>query len=281
MQSSRRCQTCLRSKWSIPNVEPPTRTPTWIIRKNKLMQPQEDLEFWDKGWKSDIARGPDHPNAPTWRNENDMRLMQFIRPYLPESGVAAEIGCGSGRLLARIGRERKLKLVAIDYAPAALELANETAKIFDVELETMQADAYATGLPDASFDFILSGGLLEHFDDPNRILAEMVRLLKPGGALYAGVVPRKLFSAHRPMHRWLGPKVYRTKNGPEKYAQWLKELGCVDIRTESKGVYPPLFHHLPTVPRRAIESAFRPLDGTWIADRLGYFFVFAARRPHN
>jgi ubiquinone/menaquinone biosynthesis C-methylase UbiE len=243
------------------------------------VQPQEDLDFWEKNWRSDATKGPDHPDAATWRNETDERIMAFVRPYLPTSGVVAEIGCGSGRLLARIGRERAVRLVAMDYAPTALDLVRESAKIFGMEVETVLADANATGLPDQSFDLILSGGLLEHFDDPRSILTEMVRLLKPGGAIYAGVVPRKLFSLHRPMHRWLGPKVYRTKHGPKKYVAWLEELGCVDVIAESKGVYPPLFHHLPTGPRRAIARVFSPLDGTWLADRLGYFFLVAGRRP--
>ncbi|MBA2269736.1 MAG: methyltransferase domain-containing protein [Chthoniobacterales bacterium] len=244
------------------------------------MQPKEDREFWNEGWKADIAKGPGHPDADTWGNERDERIMTFLRPYLPNNGgVVAEIGCGSGRVLCRIGRERPVKLVAMDYAPAALDLVQATAKIFNVEVESQLADAYATGLPDRSFDFILSGGLMEHFDDPERILAEMVRLLKPGGAVFAVVVPRKWFSLHRPLHRWLGPQVYRTKHGPEQYVKWLEELGCVDIKADAKGVYPPLFHNLPTAPRRAIERVFRPLDGTWLANRLGYFFLFAGRRP--
>src|SRR2546429_8591153 len=94
---------------------------------------KEDREFWEKNWKSDATKNPDDPDAPTWRNETDERIMTFIRPYLPASGVVAEIGCGSGRLLARIGRERPVKLVAMDYAPAALELVKESARIFGVE----------------------------------------------------------------------------------------------------------------------------------------------------
>jgi SAM-dependent methyltransferase len=120
--------------------------------------------------------------------------------------------------------------------------------------------------------------LIGHFDDPKVALAEMVRILKPGGVLFAAVVPRKWFSLHRPMHRWLGPQVHRTRYGQEHYARWLKELGCVDVVTEGKGAYPPLFHNLPTKPRRMIERVFRHLDGTWVADRLGYFFDVAGRR---
>lgn len=142
------------------------------------------------------------------------------------------------------------------------------------------ADVTNMGCADCTFDFILSGGLLEHFDDPRPALAEMVRTLKPGGVLFAAVVPRKLFSMHRPMPRWCGPQVYRTRYGRQQYAAWLKELGCVDVVSESKGLYPPLFHHLPTKPRRLIERVCRPLKGTWLADKLGYFFVFTARRPY-
>ncbi|MGH9365316.1 MAG: methyltransferase domain-containing protein [Thermoanaerobaculia bacterium] len=242
------------------------------------MQPQEDKNFWGKEWDSAIATGPAHPDARTWRNEIDERLMTFLRPYLPKGGQVAEVGCGSGRLLARIGRALPVTLTAVDYSPSAMELVEQSASVFRVKIRSVLADVTCIGFADRSFDLILSGGLLEHFDDPKSALAEMVRILKPGAALFAAVVPRKWFSLHRPMHRWLGPQVYRTRYGPRDYATWLKELGCVDVVTESKGLYPPLFHHLPAGPRRAIERVFRRLDGTAVADRLGYFFVVAGRR---
>lgn len=91
--------------------------------------------------------------------------------------------------------------------------------------------------------------------------------------------PRKWFSNHRPLHRWLGPQVYRTRYHARDYVRWLAELGLVDVVGRSKGVYPPLFHHLAAAPRRLIERAGRSLDGTWIADRLGYFFVLGGRKP--
>ena len=242
------------------------------------MQPKEDRDFWNKEWDSARAMGPEHPDAPTWANEINDRLMAFLRPYLPKGGRVAEVGCGSGRLLARIGRELPVSLTAVDYAASAMDLVSQSARVFGVKIRPVLSDVTAIGFADRSFDLILSGGLLEHFEDPRPALAEMVRILKPGGAIFATIVPRKLFSLHRPRHLWCGPHVYRTSYGRRQYAGWLKELGCVDIVAETKGVYPPLFHHLPTIPRRTIERVFRPLDGTWIADKLGYFFVFAARR---
>src|SRR5690349_10044695 len=88
----------------IPGVARSTRCRYRL--EGETVQPHADHDFWEKNWRSDTAKGPDHPDAPTWRNEIDARVLAFIRPYLPQRGVVAEIGCGSGRLLSRIGRER-------------------------------------------------------------------------------------------------------------------------------------------------------------------------------
>ena len=241
-------------------------------------QPDQDRVFWNNEWKT-IDESGYSPDARTWDNEREEMLMDFIRPFLPDTGTVAEVGCGKASMLARIGRERKqLKLVAVDYAEEALTLVQQSAKAFGVEITTYLDDVNNMKFPDKSFDFILSGGLMEHFKDPRPALAEMIRVLKPGGVFYAGVVPRKLFSLHRPLHIFLGPKVYRTTYGPELYAEWLRELGCSDVTTLSKGFYPPGLHRLPPDARVAVERAFRKFDGTWPADLLGYFFAVAARR---
>ena len=223
--------------------------------------------------------GIEPPDAPTWFNERDLMLMDFIRPYLPASGTIAELGCGSARLLARIGLERPgLKLVAVDYEESAIKLVQASSLVYGVPIETKLDDVNNLSFGAASFDMVLSGGLLEHFVDPRQALREMVRVLKPGGSFYASVIPRKLFSLHRPTHRWRGPNVYRTKHNAYKYAHWLRELGLVDVVPLTKGVYPPMFQFLPTRPRRFLEQALRPLDGSWLADRFGYFFVLGARK---
>ena len=240
-------------------------------------QPPDDRQFWAGQWD---AMGIEHPEAPTWFNDRDRMLLDFIRPYLPASGTIAELGCGSARLLARIGLERPaLRLVAVDYEESAIRLVQACSRVYGVPIETKLDDVNDLSFPGESFDMVLSGGLLEHFVDPTQALREMVRTLKPGGTFYAAVVPRKLFSLHRPMHRWKGPQVYRTTHNAYYYAERLRALGMVDVVPLTKGVYPPLFHHLPARPRRLIERTLRRLDGSWLADRFGYFFVLGARKP--
>lgn len=255
-------------------VDPTTPDP---VRDGGSSQPESDREFWREEW---TKMGIDPPDAPTWHNDIHAMLLDFIRPYLPESGTVAELGCGSARLLGLIGLEYPgFDLVAVDYEESALDLVRTTARVYGVEIDARIDDVTNLSFPDESFDMVLSGGLLEHFPDPRPALEEMVRTLAPGGGFFAAVVPRKWFSLHRPLHRWLGPQVHRTKYDAHQYAEWLRELGMVDVVPLSKGVYPPLFHHLPWRIRRVIERACRPLDGTWLADRLGFFFVVGARKP--
>jgi SAM-dependent methyltransferase len=256
-----------------------TRLPTDAPSDRAGNQPESDKDFWASQWASNSTEAP---NAPTWFNDRDRMLMDFIRPYLPSTGTVAELGCGSARLLARIGLERPaLKLVAIDYEPEATRLVQMSARAYGVNVEMFIDDVNHLKAADGSFDMVLSGGLLEHFIDPVPALKEMIRTLKPGGSFYAAVVPRKWFSIHRPLHRWLGPQVYRTTYNAYRYAAWLRELGMIDVVPLSKGVYPPLFQHLPAPIRGAIERTCRHLDGTMIADTLGYFFVLGARKPNG
>jgi ubiquinone/menaquinone biosynthesis C-methylase UbiE len=92
---------------------------------------------------------------------------------------ALELGCGTGlftRELAKTGAS----VTAIDLSPELLELAKAALPAANVDWRL--ADACATGLELASFDFVLGSSVLHHLDLKGA-LAEAWRLLKPGGQL--------------------------------------------------------------------------------------------------
>ena len=214
----------------------------------------------------------------------DETKVAHLRPLLPPSGTAVEIGAGSGRLLIRLGRERPYRLVALDYAPYAIRAVHENYRRASVEGYAIFGDARALPFPSASFDVVLSGGLLEHFRDPAVVLGEMARTLRPGGLFYADIVPRKVS-----LYRWaergrmaadehMAEGIYESDLTKAAWAKLVRGAGLKDVRVVSAGVYPPYTFagHERFVWRYG--DLLRALDGTAVADVLGFFYMVTAHK---
>lgn len=231
---------------------------------------------WDATWDARLGEAPPDLDRPDIENAIDAAKLAFLGTELPATGAAVEIGCGSARLLTRIALGRSLSLTGVDTSASALQLAIKTGARFGVAIRAIPADARKLPFDSGTFDVVLSGGLLEHFEDPQPVLSEMVRILKPGGLFYADVVPRKL-SLYRLKESprlirtpWMLPGVYESSFGPRFYAGALERLGCREIRVRSAGVYP----------RRGAqrwEPRTRWCDGTWLASLFGWYFMIKAR----
>ena len=88
------------------------------------------------------------------------------------------VGCGTGADLPLLPPE--VSVLATDISPAMLRRAARKARP-GIELDRM--DGHALALPDASFDAALLHMVLEVIPDPARCLAEIGRVLRPGGRL--------------------------------------------------------------------------------------------------
>lgn len=85
-----------------------------------------------------------------------------------------DLGCGTGACDIVISDKRPLaRITGVDLAPQGT-----TLPIF---CQFIQGEVTDTGLPDASFDYALSCEVLEHLDEPQKLIDEMYRLLRPGG----------------------------------------------------------------------------------------------------
>ena len=99
-----------------------------------------------------------------------------------------EVGAGSGRdglVLA----SRGAAVVSLDYSLPSLRLvAAQTAGIGS--LAVCCGDAFALPFADGTFDVVFHQGLLEHFRNPDDLIAENARVLKPGGIILVDVPQR-------------------------------------------------------------------------------------------
>ncbi len=93
-----------------------------------------------------------------------------------------ELGCGTAYVSAWLAR-RGARPVGVDVTPAQLETARQLQAEHGLEFPLLEADAASTGLPDATFDLVVSEYGASIWVDPHRWIPEAARLLRPGGWL--------------------------------------------------------------------------------------------------
>jgi ubiquinone/menaquinone biosynthesis C-methylase UbiE len=129
--------------------------------------------YWDKH-----ARNYDQQMA-FW----ERRLFADGRQWVCDQadGEVLEVAIGTGRNLAFYPKD--LRLTGIEFSPEMLKLARQEADRLGRTVDLRLGDAQALELPDASFDTVVCTLSLCAIPDDRRAVAEMRRVLRPGGRL--------------------------------------------------------------------------------------------------
>jgi ubiquinone/menaquinone biosynthesis C-methylase UbiE len=121
----------------------------------------------------------------------DIRLPRIN--VLKEVGIkpgfhVLDYGCGPGSYIVPLAElvGESGKIYALDIHPLAIQkVKGITSKKRLVNVETILSDCQ-TGLPDNSLDVVLLYDIFHHLSDPDRVLKELHRVLKPDGILSFG-----------------------------------------------------------------------------------------------
>ena len=110
----------------------------------------------------------------------------FVLGRLEPGETVVDLGCGAGTdlLIAAqmVGAEGRV--IGIDMTPAMLERARESAEALGLRnVEVHEALIETLPLPDASVDAVISNGVIDLVPDKDAVLAEIDRVLRPGGRL--------------------------------------------------------------------------------------------------
>lgn len=134
---------------------------------------QRQREVWDR-----YAR----------RYDREMRLWERVlfedaRSWVCSQAVGEvlEVAIGTGRNLPFY--PPGVRLTGLDLSPAMLEIARARAEDLDVVVDLREGDAHALPFPDSSFDTVVCAFSLCNIPDERRAIAEMHRVLRPGGLL--------------------------------------------------------------------------------------------------
>jgi ubiquinone/menaquinone biosynthesis C-methylase UbiE len=108
-------------------------------------------------------------------------LMDLLKDRADPAARLLEVGSGSGRILSSIrAADPALRLTGIDLSQEQTELAQRTHP----DIEFVCGNGESLPFADASFDYVIFFDYLEHIERPRASLAEMHRVLKPGGFLH-------------------------------------------------------------------------------------------------
>jgi|GEM_PF-3188102 len=113
----------------------------------------------------------------------------IIHALLPQTQVVVDVGCGRGGAVQTLDGSDPLdfrgegrRVIGIDVDPVGTD-----NPVID-EFRLIDGDRWP--LDDASVDLVISDWTLEHVDAPEAFVAELTRVLRPGGAIVARTVNR-------------------------------------------------------------------------------------------
>ena len=151
---------------------------------------QSVIEYWNAGPCGSTHGRAEEGSAEYF--ENIRRQRYFVEDHIPRVARfeawagkdVLEVGCGLGTDLMEF---KGARAVGVDLTPRAVALARRRGA------DARVADARSLPFPDASFDLVYSFGVIHHSPEPEKIVAEIWRVLRPGGTVIAMLYNRRSF----------------------------------------------------------------------------------------
>ena len=142
------------------------------------MRPQNDPELVRAEYADESRFAV---RAAAWTNATGPSPRETALAALAETGPrrVLEVGCGRGELAERIAGELGAEVVGLDQSERMVALTRSRG------VEALVGDVQELPFPDASFHAAVAAWMLYHVPDLDRGLAELARVLRPGGRLVA------------------------------------------------------------------------------------------------
>ncbi len=109
------------------------------------------------------------------------KMHLWIGNDLVENKIMLDVGCGPGFWCRAVSVMPNVSYYGIDISPKTVELAKQSAIIFDTSCNINVGNAESIYFPDNTFDHVISEGVIHHTMNTELAAKEIVRVLKVGG----------------------------------------------------------------------------------------------------
>lgn len=135
----------------------------------------ETLDYEKKVWGSQTA-------SLSIFNGYCLPLKYSLKSIGRIKGEVLDVGCGAGALTAALKRYRPdLDLVGLDFSQKCIQLARKRHP----KIKFIRGDVHRLPFEKEAFEAVLANHLIEHLYQPQMVLEEICRVLKPGGVFFS------------------------------------------------------------------------------------------------
>jgi 2-polyprenyl-3-methyl-5-hydroxy-6-metoxy-1,4-benzoquinol methylase len=134
------------------------------------------IDQWDAAWSGEIKLRLPSPWLIGTRN-----VQKLLRGRVRPGERFLEIGCAPGKLLSWVAAELKAEVSGLDYSERGLATARRLFTALQLAADLRCEDLRRASYPPRSFDWVVSYGVIEHFDDPRDVVRAHIDLLREGG----------------------------------------------------------------------------------------------------
>jgi SAM-dependent methyltransferase len=134
--------------------------------------------YWDGVYRGDSLQ------AVIYQQRQAAVLDYVQASELPADSRVLDVGCGAGHLAMELA-ERGLRVAGVDASPAMVEATARHAQERGLgeRVTVAVADAHALPFEPGDFELVVAVGLIPWLHAPDTAVAEMARVLRPGGKL--------------------------------------------------------------------------------------------------